>query len=200
MISQAPISFLLVASTIFALCYFHIRHQFSEHIESFDSRLKLRDDQIADYKEKLHGATPNEAKSRIEALEKAVADAAPRRLGQNKCHELSEHLKGSSGSIHWRASTFSPDSYGYMRDFLELFSSLGWKVSHGQTENPAATVGSKTGLVLFVGPGAQDEMNRVQNALLASEITFDRFDERDEREPSVMPNRESGLLVTSRRP
>jgi hypothetical protein len=83
-VSGAPVtfvaSFLIFAALVWLFLYFLKRHQ----VGDLESRLKLRDDEIAEYKRKLDGATPDEAHARIGQLEERVAALTPRQ------RELSE--------------------------------------------------------------------------------------------------------------
>lgn len=55
------------------------RFMFSERIATLKSRIEARDEKISDYDQKLEGASPDEARKRIEALELQVKALSPRR-------------------------------------------------------------------------------------------------------------------------
>src|SRR4051812_48406351 len=99
-ISQAPTIFVIAAALIFGLAFAISKllhgHTISGHlasIASLEHRLKLKDDRIADYERKLEGATPDEAKARIQALEHRLEALAPRRLSEEDKKMLAQGAK-----------------------------------------------------------------------------------------------------------
>jgi uncharacterized caspase-like protein len=58
---------------------------------------KLQADQIVDYKTKLSGASPDEAKARLDALETIVADLSPRLLSEEQSRKLISILSTDPG-------------------------------------------------------------------------------------------------------
>jgi hypothetical protein len=69
-ISGAPISFAIAVFVLGTLIWLALRWQYS-------ARLAHRDDEIAAYRRKLDGASPDEAAQKIAALEKRLDAATP---------------------------------------------------------------------------------------------------------------------------
>lgn len=72
-IAQAPWSFLICLFVVGGVIFLVLRSLKAQEIADLNSRLTLRNDEIADYRRKLDGKTPDEAKSFVEALEVEVA-------------------------------------------------------------------------------------------------------------------------------
>jgi hypothetical protein len=65
-IRRVPATFSLGIALSAAIIWAVLNWQYSEQITNLNSRISLRDDQIADYKTKLGAAIPGEAKTRAE--------------------------------------------------------------------------------------------------------------------------------------
>jgi hypothetical protein len=75
-IAQAPWSFALCLFVIGGIMFLILRSLKAQEVADLNSRLTLRNDEIADYRRKLDGRSPMEAKDFIEALEvEAVVEA-----------------------------------------------------------------------------------------------------------------------------
>ena len=66
LISAAPIPFSLVTIAIVGIVWVVENWSYNAVLSSKNSQIELLERQIADYKDKLSGATPNEAKARID--------------------------------------------------------------------------------------------------------------------------------------
>ncbi len=62
-------------------------------------RISLRDDQLLDYKEKLSGASPDEAKQRIEALEHRLAELEPMTIPHLQQEAMVNVLRVAAGQV-----------------------------------------------------------------------------------------------------
>lgn len=130
-IGGAPWSFficvLIVAGVIFGL----LRALKAQEIEDLKSRLTLRNDEISDYQRKLNGASPDEAKARLDALEATVASLKPRRLSQEARDEISAAVRSSSGSVLIMRDMAAAEVQGLAADFAGAFQAAGWRTSAG---------------------------------------------------------------------
>lgn len=72
-IAAAPWSFAICLFVIGGVIFLILRAMKAQEIADLNSRLTLRNDEIADYRRKLDGKTPDEAKSFVEALEVEAA-------------------------------------------------------------------------------------------------------------------------------
>jgi hypothetical protein len=100
-IARAPLAFAIWTAALAALCWAVLSHLKSNQIGDLESRLNLRDDEIAEYKRKLDGASPDEAKARIDALEQRVEDGfkalAPRDLSKEQKQKMIAALDRQRG-------------------------------------------------------------------------------------------------------
>ena len=129
MILQAPATFAMALAILGGLIWGAMSWSYSSQIANLQSRLSLKDDQIADYKTKLEGATPDEAKRRLDALELQVKALSPRRLTEEQKGKIGQSLKGSLGSIQIIQDMGAPDAKAYTADLALAFQAAGWAVA-----------------------------------------------------------------------
>ena len=129
-IVQTPVTFVVGGLIIFGIAYAWARHQFSDRLASAEARLALKEDQIKAYSEKLDGASPDEARERIEALENEVRALRPVYLTIKQKTSLKEALSGSSYRAHINSDGAESNAVQYARAFSTLLMEIGWKVDH----------------------------------------------------------------------
>jgi hypothetical protein len=87
-----------------------------------------------DYKEKLSGATPEQAKARIDALESRLARLEPRRLTETQRADLTARLPIPTGATYLVAVSRDmacADCSGLAADISRAFSGAGgWQISN----------------------------------------------------------------------
>ncbi len=71
-IANAPIPFAVLVIVVAGLIWAATNWSYSSVLASKNAQIELQDRQLADYKQKLGGATPEEAKAKIDALEKTI--------------------------------------------------------------------------------------------------------------------------------
>ena len=168
-IQRAPWAFLAVVVTTGVIEWFALNLLKREQIAALEARLSLRDDEIADYKRKLSGATPDEAAARIEALERQVALLSPRRLSVEQRSALREHLKEFPTQIAILHSLSAPEMARLARDLTNVFRSAGWDVD--EQSGMGAEIQSPSGLSLV---GSDDSATKkVAAAFKAAGILVD---------------------------
>lgn len=96
-IQQAPFSFTLIAIALLALTWAAASWLYRHQIGNLKERIGLKDDLITDYKRKLDGATPDEARERLDALEMLVGHLRPRELTQRQALIVAQNLDGYAG-------------------------------------------------------------------------------------------------------
>lgn len=158
-------------------------------LELMEQRLKLRDDEIADYKRKLGGASPDQAKGRLEALEATVRALAPQRITAEVRQKMVPILRAQQGSLievthDVTASGMKP----LFDDLVGVLKQAGWRVD----EAIAMAVGqpSPAGIKILVpGPGARTPPQiAIINALGHAGLDFDLS---KEKPPPTLNNRPS---------
>jgi hypothetical protein len=162
-------------------------------IASKDGQIQLQDRQLADYKQKLDGASPDQAKARIDTLEARLARLEPRRLTETQRATLVTQLKlsGARATIALVRDVACGNCGEFIADISAAFDLAGWIV------RPAVTMGPprapQSGLALLcsdLNNLLQDE-RAVVEAFRAAKIDFDL---------NQGPNRGRGveILVTAR--
>lgn len=176
-IAQAPWTFAIALAALSALAYFAARWRFSARIEHLDERVKLRDDQIADYKRKLDGATPDEARARLDALEKLVGHLKPRELTASQRATLVAHLSRVTGKASLEYTYGDRPSQDYCNLLAAVFREAGWNVSDRHAVMTAwgtPNVGLRLMMPRDVPPTPMQEV--VVASLQAAGVAFDYGD------------------------
>lgn len=127
MILQAPVTFIVAVIIIFGLVWQGMNWTYSTQIEDLKSRISLRDDQLSDYKNKLNGATPDEAKKRLDSLELQVKSILPRRLTDAQKSKLKLILSVQAGTITIAQDMAVADAKAFSGDLASTFQSAGWR-------------------------------------------------------------------------
>jgi hypothetical protein len=179
-IFQAPIAFAVALAIIFGLVWAAVSWSFqsrfdgqSSAISSLENRVKLKDDQIGEYKEKLSGATPEEAKKRIDALELQIKALSPRRVSLEQRQHITDALRGMKGNISIVQDMAAADAKPLTADLASAFQAAGWGVSLPMIMGPSNVPTS--GLAVRVeNPGnLRPVQQAVVSALKAVGLDFD---------------------------
>jgi hypothetical protein len=145
-------------------------------IANKDSEIALFKGQRDDYKDKLSGATPDQAKARIDALEARFAAVEPRRLTAEQRAALMARLSPPAGAVPTVSivAEATADSPQLAADFASVFRSAGgWTI----VEPIAMGIGNRppSGIAISV-----PDLNHptvavatVASALKAAKIEFD---------------------------
>lgn len=146
-IAAAPVIFISVIIVVGLGIWGLLSLVYRTRLSNKDSQIELLKSRLAAYGEKLDGATPDEAKERIEKLEQQVKQLMPRTLNPEQKQALGRHLRtlGPARSIEiTNEVTGGPDGKKYADDLGRLFESVGWAVTRnscmGQT-HPATGLG-----------------------------------------------------------
>ncbi len=137
MLTGAPVTFTLACLLIVGLVWVAMRWRYGGVVETLEARLVGRDDKIKDYQEKLEGASPDEAKARIDALESRLQRLEPRRIEQEECDTAREILSKFSGAVAVTQDMQSPDARPLSITLAGIFQSAGWDVSSPAVLGPA---------------------------------------------------------------
>ncbi|MDE2105770.1 MAG: hypothetical protein KGL39_51575 [Patescibacteria group bacterium] len=105
------------------------RFMFSERIATLKGRIEARDEKISDYDQKLEGASPDEARKRIEALELQVKALSPRRLTEEQKTVMVRSLAGVRANIGIGKDMAVADASAFTGDLASVFQQAGWGVS-----------------------------------------------------------------------
>jgi hypothetical protein len=151
-IAGAPATFAIALLALAGAIWWAMDWKYSSVISNKDSEISLIKGQRDDYKDKLSGATPDQAKARIDTLEKIVSRLQPRRLSSDQATELVRTLSQiSSRGIQITNDLTCPDCSAFTNDLRSAFNRGGWKVIPMTVMGPNPTRVSAKGLALIVG-------------------------------------------------
>ncbi len=194
-VTAAPIPFAIAVVIVGAVIWFAIGWSYSGVLNSKNAQIELQDRQLADYRDKLGGATPTEAKARIDALEKRLASIEPRRLSDAQRSTLIANLRLASGTSYSIAivSEASGDSPQFAADLSGAFRAAGnWRISEpsvmGLGNRPPLGIALQFANLNQTPP----EATIVMNALRLSNIKF------DVQQTAVSPGTNIALLICTK--
>jgi hypothetical protein len=97
MVRAAPVPFITVSAAIAAAIWFAVSFSYSTRLSNRDAEISLLTRQRDDYRDKLGGATPDQAKAKIETLERTVhlvVGSAWEPLTRAEIERLASNLSG----------------------------------------------------------------------------------------------------------
>lgn len=132
MIAQTPWVFLVWTAVITGAAWVAVNHLKSNQISDLTGRLALRDDEISDYRRKLSGASPDEAKARIDGLESRIDQLMPRRVTAGQREQIRAALSGLIGHVSIGSDMACADAPAVAAALAGAFTAAGWSVqNHG---------------------------------------------------------------------
>ena len=164
MIYEAPVSFVSALCITSAITFFVVKWYYDEIIGTLRARHELKDDQLADYKTKLEGRTPDEVKARIDTLETRLRELEPRRLDAAQRSAISNAVSGLNGRIAVTQDMAVQEARHLAGDIASAFRDASWNVSMGQVMGPSNP--PATGLALKVRD--VNNLTPVQAAILSA--------------------------------
>lgn len=130
-IGAAPFTFIiglfLAAIVIWAI----IKGMGAATESALRERISLRDDQLLDYKEKLSGASPDEARRRIEVLEKRIAELEPLTIPQDQQEAMIKALRLVSGQVSIFREMGAATLVKLHNQLSLVLKKAGWNVING---------------------------------------------------------------------
>jgi hypothetical protein len=172
-IKAAPYPFLLAIAVVGGAIWFVVNYLYSERISSKDAQLQLADRQIADYKQKLSGASPDEAKAKIDALERRILQLEPRRITPQQRQTFVETVRAPDKThrIMVQHESGCPDCPLYAAAFERALRDAGWNVENGVVMGPAQRPARGIGLMV-VDPLSPDPV-LLQRAFRSAQIDIE---------------------------
>jgi hypothetical protein len=141
-------TFFVILVLMAAVIWLMFTWSYGSVLASKNSQIELQDRQLADYKQKLDGATPDQARAKIEALERRVRLTVGKEwepLSKAEIAALSAKLKSISKT---RIQIMYENGLGkdLAESFLAAFKDAGW-------DGAWVTPGSGFGSRILVGRG-----------------------------------------------
>lgn len=94
-------------------------------------RLSFKDDQLIEYKEKLAGASPEEAKQLISALERRILELEPPSISEDHRKAMGLILQRTPGRVSIFREMGSANLAKLHSQLSSLFKEAGWQVTNG---------------------------------------------------------------------
>lgn len=174
----APIPFLLVVGIVAIGIWRFLAHHYSGKLDATDALLTLRQAQLDDYKEKLSGASPEEARARVDALEQRIEDGfnamAPRTLSDDQCERMVAVLEGQHG--HHVTITQELGDAGRVNLVMSIekaFSAARWTTATRMMMRISNALSSGIGVIVSDQNNLTEPQRAIINAFKIAEIEFD---------------------------
>ena len=202
-ISGAPGAFLLAVILVAGLIWAAMKWAYSARLQNKDSLIELQTAQLGDYKQKLDGASPDQAKARIDALEaqlnKLVSDVAPRTIDGTQRNALRQAaLIVGPHRIDVMHDVASSDGRKLSAQFEQVFQAAGWAVRSAAVMGPGNSPPSGIGLWVTNPKGLTQVEAAVVQGLTNAGIVFDLQAVPSPRNPGDPNFPEVSLMVGTR--
>jgi hypothetical protein len=178
-----------------------VNWSYSTILASKTGQIELQDRQLADYREKLQGATPDQAKARIDNLEarlRRMEQAGPRSLTAEQRQAITQNARVPVGTRYALTITSEggcPDCPVYAAAFERALRDAGWGVQNGMVMGPAQRPVRGIGLMVPDPANLSVEAATLQRALRASQIDVELMQHPGPPMPGMPP---IDLLITAR--
>jgi hypothetical protein len=153
-IRAAPYPFVLAVAIVAGAIWFIVNYAYRTILSSKNAQLELADRQLAEYKQKLSVASPDEARSKIDSLIAEITALRAKLEGRRLTSEQREKIvefgrlsAGNSFKIQINRDMGASDGGAYADDFMNAFRVAGWQVSYGSILFGAP---APSGLAVFV--------------------------------------------------
>ena len=200
-IRGAPWSFLTAVAIVAGAIWFFLRETNHGTLSAKDATIETLKAQNDSCKEKLSGATPEEAKARI-ALEALVSRIEPRRLSHEQKKAITANVmlpEGASYLLSITSDMSCMDCNQYADEFSGVLSEAHWVIRTPMVEKPG-TKSPKGIAVLSPDPNNPlPEAAALMRALRAADIPFDMMPGSDMNfGPQGMPVPISAMVITAK--
>ncbi len=191
-VSKAPFTFAILAVLMCALAYLATTWLYKGILSHKDSEITLLKAERDDYREKLGGATPNQAKARMDTLEARIQQIEPRRLTQEQQIILATKMKLPSDTtykVEIIPDVACPDCNQYASNINTAIQRIqNWQVYEPKVV--ARIDKSQTGIVITVADPIHPPLGAIilMQGLTSAAVDF-------ELSPTPTPSR-NGVDVT----
>ena len=172
-VRAAPRSVILLVCAASTLVFMVTRYLDSSELSSAKALVELKDAMIADYKDKLSGATPIEAKNRIDALEAKLKLLDARRLTPAQILAITNKLKNQKGNLDIAQDMGAPQLRGLVADFSVAANNAGWTTSQSELMGLKDFPPSGVSLIVNDASALNPTEAMMKAALEAAAVPFD---------------------------
>lgn len=180
-IAHAPVIFLASILVVGLLIWRIGQWQYGSQLTSSKAIVSLRDTQLQDYKDKLSGASPDEARARMDALETRIdeilpqiAALSPKKITTEQRQLMAPFLDRFPGcSVSIASDAVSADAAQMSKGLITAFNASRWLVQTPVIMGIANP--PPTGVALCVAdPGnLSEEQKAIADAFTSAAIAFD---------------------------
>jgi len=144
-------SFWVAVAGVGLVIWWMLDRHYRGRLDTKDATIQHQDRVIQDYKDKLAGATPEEARARIEALESRLKDIAPRTLTPAQRAKLTEAMRPFEGQfIQFDADIDSGEAINLQQVLLRSFSAANWNISQSASHISYGLEERAPGMTIFI--------------------------------------------------
>ena len=171
-ISAAPAIYLAAIFAVGAGVWWVASQYYSGQISTMKEQIILIEGQRDDYKNKLSGASPDEAKTRLDKLEALLAAISPRKLSADQTTAFHAALT-TSGSVVVLHDVACVDCNSYANSIGSAFQSAGWQVVTPSLVGPNVTLRSGIGISVANPSSPSPQEADILRAFKTANIPFD---------------------------
>jgi len=175
-------TFFVILVLMVSVVWIVVNWSYSGELASKNGQIELKDRQLADYRDKLKGATPEEAKAKIDALERTVNLTIGRRWDPLTKPEIAALAVNLTSVPKIRVQIMYENALGkdLAQSFYDAFKQAGWDdasfgpgsgLGHGVTtgQGPTSAVALKSAIEKSSKlKGPEDRSTRVAGVYLLS--------------------------------
>lgn len=199
MISGAPWSFSAAVLLIGTAIWFFVNLVDQGAFHAKDATIETLKAQIDTYKEKLNGASPEEAKAKIDDLERRLARIEPRTLSTEQRTTISKIIGAMAQgnySLSIQTDMSCADCGQYAADFQAILVDAHWTIEMPKVLGASAA--SPKGIAILTPDPSNPlpEASGLIRALTAANIPFDL--KADAAPPGVRRASVAALLITAK--
>jgi hypothetical protein len=193
-------TFFIILVLMIGVVWIVTQWNYSGVLASKNGQIELQDRQLADYRGKLQGATPDQAKARIDALEarlRRMEEAGPRSLTPEQRQIITQGTRVPPGAQYALVVTSEggcPDCPVYAAAFERALRDAGWNITNGMVMGPGQRPTNGIAIIVPDQANLAPEAAALQKALQSAKIDFEIFQQPPQ--PMGMPS--TRLLITAR--
>ncbi|TKT79030.1 hypothetical protein [Aquamicrobium sp. LC103] len=196
LIELAPWSFTAIGVALLAIGWASGRFMFSERVQTLKERVDA-------YREKLDGASPDEARRRLYVLETQVRELSPRRLTTEQIDAIARAVSVYPGEVHIAQDMAAADARTLAAGFAAAFGRAGWQVKMPSVMGIGNPPPSGIALKVVDAGNLDDREKYIRDVLNKAGISFDIQPGRKGRSPQLDRSiysfsNDAELLVTTK--
>lgn len=209
-IRGAPWSFIFVTATIAATIFAFINYVNSATIAAKDATIQTLTAAVTSYKDKLNGASPDEAKGKItqlesrlkefeSSLEGRIKNIEPRHLSEDQKRIIKSYINTISGEATIATELGCGECIQYADEFQSTLQNSGWKVR--LSLGALLSAASPTGIAVIIPNNSNKISNSIAiiNSLRDANIAFVLKEPNNHNTPSLSDHTDAVTMIITPR-